>query len=214
MPGNPFPVPKVLRQKGIRFHICHKRRGISPHSLLLFGSLIRLFILVWLGDGFPTVIRSVFRLSAGRFSALMIAGFPPVSWSENCTTGTLRHFHIQAVRHKKSPPACVPAAPQRPVRSMRPLWWCSLYPAFPLSLLWGRQCMSAPRCPASRSSGKGWNGLTAAHTAALRCGYIHFQQETGIRQVGGQLRFCGDIVSYRVSPPCHGVFCTLWAPFG
>ena len=31
---------KVLRQKGIHFYICHKRRGTAPHSLLLFGSLL------------------------------------------------------------------------------------------------------------------------------------------------------------------------------
>ena len=29
-------------------------------------------------------------------------------------------------------------------------------------------------------------------------GYVHFQQETGVRQVSGQLRFCGHIISDRV----------------
>ena len=117
------------------FYICHKRRGLPSLAPFVWLS-IRLFILVWLGDGFPTVIRSVFRLSVGRFPALMRGGFPSVSWSENCTTGIGGTFTYRRLAAEK-PSVCVPTARQRPVRSVRPLWWCSLYPAFPLSLRGG-----------------------------------------------------------------------------
>ena len=101
-----------------------------------------------------------------------------------------KFFGISSEKSKKKQtdePVCEEASEQesgipvrqRPVRSVRPLWWCSLYPAFPLSLLWGRQCMSVPRCPASRSSAKGWNGLTAAHITLLRCGIGLFPAGNG-----------------------------------
>ncbi len=63
-------IKKVLCQKEIHFYICHKRRGAAPHSLLLFGSLLGCLLLVWLGDGFPTVI--------GQFSGCQLVGFPPL----------------------------------------------------------------------------------------------------------------------------------------
>lgn len=62
---------------------------------------IRLFILVWLGDGFPTVIRSGFRLSVGRFSVPMKVGFPSVSGSGNCTTGISGTFTYRRLAQEK-----------------------------------------------------------------------------------------------------------------
>lgn len=107
-------VPIALGYFAVSFSlgIAARTAGFTPLQGFVASQLsIRLFILVWLGDGFPTVIRSVFRLSVGRFPALMRGGFPSVSWSENCTTGiggTFTYRRLAAekpVRLRSSSPA-------------------------------------------------------------------------------------------------------------
>ena len=80
-----------------------------------------------------------------------------------------------------------PEARQRPARSVRFLWRCCLYPAFPLSPKRDRQYMSCPRCPASRSSVRGWNGQEAAHRAALRYATSPFSAENRDRAENGAI---------------------------
>ena len=105
-----FQFQKFCVRKEYIFISAISGRGCPSLALFVWLS-IRLFILVWLGDGFPTVIRSVFRLSVGRFPALMRGGFPSVSWSENCTTGiggTFTYRRLAAekpVRLRSSSPA-------------------------------------------------------------------------------------------------------------
>jgi len=80
-----------------------------------------------------------------------------------------------------------PEARQRPARSVRFLWRCCLYPAFPLSPKRDRQYTSCPRCPASRSSVRGWNGQEAAHRAALQYVTSPFSAENRDRAENGAI---------------------------
>ena len=106
-----FQLQKFCVRKKYIFISAISGGGGCPSLAPFVWLSIRLFILVWLGDGFPTVIRSVFRLSVGRFPALMRGGFPSVSWSENCTTGiggTFTYRRLAAekpVRLRSSSPA-------------------------------------------------------------------------------------------------------------
>ncbi len=88
---------------------------------------------------------------------------------------------------RKSPGVPSPEARQRPARSVRLLWRCCLYPAFPLSPKRDRQYTSCPRCPASRSSVRGWNGQEAAHRAALRYATSPFSAENRDRAENGAI---------------------------
>ena len=88
---------------------------------------------------------------------------------------------------RRSPGVPSPEARQRPARSVRFLWRCCLYPAFPLSPKRDRQYTSCPRCHASRSSVRGWNGQEAAHRAALRYATSPFSAENRDRAENGAI---------------------------
>ena len=104
---------------------------------------------------------------------VLMTSFPKILNALGGLYSAERNEYLAVFSHKggsvrRSPGVPSPEARQRPARSVRILWRFCLYPAFPLSPKQDRQYTSCPRCPASRSSVRGWYGLTAAHRAALR----------------------------------------------
>ena len=119
---------------------------------------------------FSPTQTSVFRPYEGRFSGYQRVGFPALwlSYGRKTVPLALAVFSHKGGSVRKIPGVPALKARQRPARSVRILWRFCLYPAFPLSPKRDRKYTSCPSCPASRSSVRGWHGLTAAHRAALR----------------------------------------------